>query len=78
MLFTVLRRLCPSAPYTKLLVASRREVVEAKGEPVSADALPTGCAFHPRCAQAIDRCRAEAPSLTGEAHPSACFVFGGR
>ena len=68
----------PVHPYTKLLVASRREVVEAKGEPGSADALPAGCAFHPRCAHAIDRCRAEAPSLTGEAHPSACFVFGGR
>ena len=68
----------PLHPYTKLLVASRREVVETKGEPVSADALPAGCAFHPRCAHAVDCCRVEAPSLTGEAHPSACFVFGGR
>ena len=27
--------------------------------PSSADALPAGCAFHPRCPHAIDRCRAE-------------------
>lgn len=68
----------PLHPYTKLLVESRRHLVEAKGEPVSADALPAGCSFHPRCPHVIDRCRTEAPPLSGEAHPSACFVFGGR
>ncbi len=97
----------PLHPYTKLLVESRRQLVEGpewsrpdgtsgqpgsersgelakaerpgeKGEPVSADALPSGCTFHPRCAHLVERCRTEAPALTGTAHPCACFVFGGR
>jgi oligopeptide/dipeptide ABC transporter ATP-binding protein len=25
--------------------------------------LPSGCAFHPRCERAMDRCRAERPVL---------------
>jgi dipeptide transport system ATP-binding protein len=28
---------------------------------------PTGCVFNPRCGFATDRCRAEAPLLTGPA-----------
>ncbi len=36
---------------------------------------PTGCAFHPRCAFATDRCAAERPELEGsDVHKSACFV----
>src|SRR5699024_682568 len=58
----------PVHPYTRLLVESRRAIVEAKGEPVSLHALPSGCAFHPRCAHAIDRCRTETPSLSSP-HP---------
>jgi peptide/nickel transport system ATP-binding protein len=68
----------PLHPYTRLLVESRRQLIEARGEPASLHALPTGCTFNPRCASAIDRCRSEDPKLTGEEHRSACFVFGGR
>ena len=34
-----------------------------KGEPGNAAALPDGCAFHPRCAYAIDTCRTVKPEL---------------
>ena len=68
----------PSHPYTKLLVASRRTIGAAAGEPASLDALPPGCAFHPRCPHVLTRCKTDDPALEGEAHASACFVFGGR
>jgi oligopeptide/dipeptide ABC transporter ATP-binding protein len=66
----------PLHPYTRLLVESRRQIVEATGEPASLHAVPSGCAFHPRCPHAVDRCRSEDPKLTGTHHSSACFVFG--
>ena len=45
------------------------------GAPPSLDRLPAGCAFHPRCPLAIERCRTEMPEL--RAFPStaaACHV----
>ncbi|MEY9872904.1 peptide/nickel transport system ATP-binding protein [Streptacidiphilus sp. MAP12-33] len=33
------------------------------GSPPSLSAMPTGCAFHPRCAFAMDRCSRETPPL---------------
>jgi len=33
------------------------------GQPPALDALPGGCAFHPRCPFVLDRCRTETPSL---------------
>jgi len=33
------------------------------GSPPSLTALPGGCAFHPRCPYAMDRCRTETPQL---------------
>jgi len=37
--------------------------------------LPTGCAFAPRCALALDRCREEYPPLDdfGGNHRAACW-----
>ncbi len=37
--------------------------------------LPTGCAFHPRCRFAVERCAIEAPHLedTGNGHMARCF-----
>ena len=32
--------------------------------------LPTGCAFHPRCPYAFDRCRVEVPSVQTPRPPS--------
>ncbi|MGI9613650.1 MAG: ABC transporter ATP-binding protein [Acidimicrobiales bacterium] len=57
-------------PYTRGLVAclprlDRREVeiVPITGAPPSASALPSGCAFHPRCSMAIDVCATSDPRL---------------
>jgi peptide/nickel transport system ATP-binding protein len=36
-------------------------------------ALPTGCAFNPRCPAATDKCRALMPELGGEAQRAACW-----
>ena len=34
------------------------------GSPPDMRAMPSGCAFHPRCAHAFDRCAIESPVLT--------------
>ena len=61
----------PRHPYTRLLLSSAprpdptvaRHKVPVEGGTPSAMALPSGCAFHPRCPLAVDRCRAERPAL---------------
>src|SRR5207244_11290592 len=58
----------PRHPYTRALLESvprlgaRAEWLTAiEGQPPDLAALPRGCAFAPRCANAFDRCRVEAP-----------------
>jgi peptide/nickel transport system ATP-binding protein len=59
----------PLHPYTRMLIASLPSL-EQKGMfngipgliPLLRD-LPAGCAFHPRCPEAVDRCRSECPVL---------------
>ena len=59
----------PRHPYTQALIASLPSL-EARGAligipglaPLLRD-LPPGCAFHPRCTMATDRCRTEKPPL---------------
>ena len=50
----------PRHPYTKALVdavpSAGRELPVIVGEPASALAPPSGCAFHPRCPRATDEC----------------------
>lgn len=61
----------PRHPYSRLLldatpIAGRSEQFELpkdSGEPASILNPPSGCSFHPRCAHAIDRCKAERPDL---------------
>lgn len=63
----------PKHPYTQALVSAapiphprlqRARVTEAvKGETPDPSAPPTGCAFHPRCPVAIDRCSVDTPQL---------------
>jgi peptide/nickel transport system ATP-binding protein len=60
----------PNHPYTQALLAEvprldrkKRRFVPIKGEIPSPIDPPTGCHFHPRCPQAMARCRAEAPVL---------------
>ncbi|HXY99894.1 MAG TPA: oligopeptide/dipeptide ABC transporter ATP-binding protein [Stellaceae bacterium] len=60
----------PRHPYTRLLLAtvpdlalSGRARAPLAGEVPSPIDPPAGCAFHPRCAYANDRCRRERPEL---------------
>ncbi|OLD39951.1 MAG: dipeptide/oligopeptide/nickel ABC transporter ATP-binding protein [Candidatus Rokubacteria bacterium 13_1_40CM_2_68_8] len=73
----------PLHPYTRMLIASLPSL-EQKGTfhgipgllPLLRD-LPPGCAFHPRCPQAFDRCRTEEPRPR-EARPdgwAACHLL---
>ncbi|RMC36356.1 ABC transporter ATP-binding protein [Paracoccus alkanivorans] len=61
----------PRHPYTRILIDSAprpdptaiRHRLPVKGGTPSALAMPPGCAFHPRCPLAIDRCRSVRPEL---------------
>ncbi|MCU0984809.1 MAG: ATP-binding cassette domain-containing protein [Acetobacteraceae bacterium] len=60
----------PRHPYTAGLIAAaprtdrgRREHAPMAGEPPDPLSEPPGCAFAPRCALAVARCRTEAPAL---------------
>jgi peptide/nickel transport system ATP-binding protein len=68
-------------PYTRGLLAClprldrRHDLEPIGGAPPSLDDLPTGCAFHPRCAMAIERCCGELPELrTFTSTSAACHV----
>ncbi len=74
----------PMHPYTRALIASlparspvnRGQRVPLPGEPPSPLHRPAGCAFHPRCALSLDRCRTAVPALqpVGPDHRAACPV----
>ena len=61
----------PRHPYTRALLAAtpiadparQKERVKVIGEPPSPIKPPGGCAFHPRCPLAFDRCLVERPEL---------------
>jgi oligopeptide/dipeptide ABC transporter ATP-binding protein len=60
----------PAHPYTAGLLASiprasakGLDLQPITGSPPSLAAIPSGCAFHPRCPMAADRCRTERPVL---------------
>ena len=65
----------PVHPYTAALVDATplpdprpqvraRDHVDLRGDVPSPVTLPSGCAFHPRCPIAVDRCKAEVPPLS--------------
>ena len=58
----------PAHPYTKTLLDTvpgfGRTHRKVKGEPANPLSPPTGCAFHPRCPQAEERCVASDQVLT--------------
>jgi oligopeptide/dipeptide ABC transporter ATP-binding protein len=74
----------PRHPYTRGLLRSvprldqpaAARLAPIDGQPPNPLDLPNGCAFHPRCPFAIDRCRVEAPPLAsvGNNHLAACWV----
>jgi oligopeptide/dipeptide ABC transporter ATP-binding protein len=55
-------------PYTKALLGSmpklgsKEKLLAIPGQPPDLATLPSGCAFHPRCPEALPHCAAEAPS----------------
>jgi len=62
----------PRHPYTRMLMDAIPDLqmtgkarTPVAGEVPNPLAPPTGCAFHPRCPHANDRCRAERPALLG-------------
>jgi len=77
----------PGHPYTKLLLAAtpdptrrRPEKLQARGEPPSLIHLPDGCAFHPRCPHADDRCRRLTPPSfrLASGHSATCWLHEGK
>jgi len=62
----------PLHPYTETLLAAvpapdpmrRGRQMKAVGEVADPARPPPGCAFHPRCPYAVERCRVERPDLT--------------
>ncbi len=60
----------PSHPYTAGLMGSipamdedRERLLQIDGAMPRLNAIPTGCAFNPRCTQVFERCRRERPDL---------------
>jgi len=72
----------PAHPYTRLLIRSipsarhkSARLDAIPGSTPSAHAFPQGCRFHPRCPEAVDRCRAETQALHAlpEGRSSRCW-----
>ena len=72
----------PQHPYTVGLMGSipsivdeRPRLTQIEGAMPRLTAIPSGCAFHPRCPQAFERCRRELPDLAaaGATH-AACWL----
>jgi len=60
----------PAHPYTVGLMGAipamhedRERLLQIDGAMPRLNAIPNGCAFHPRCARAVERCRRERPEL---------------
>ena len=73
----------PRHPYTKGLMGAIPTVtgrigrlVQIPGTMPRLASIPNGCAFHPRCSQAFDRCLAERPErMPAGAAEAACWLF---
>ncbi|MGH7278847.1 MAG: ABC transporter ATP-binding protein [Candidatus Rokuibacteriota bacterium] len=73
----------PAHPYTRALLEAMPRLTDPgqrltaiDGQPPDLSALPPGCAFHPRCLSAVDRCRAEVPPEVRVAanHTGSCWL----
>jgi peptide/nickel transport system ATP-binding protein len=75
----------PKHPYTIGLMNSipiigleKEELHYINGSMPRLHEIPSGCAFNPRCPQAVDRCRVERPDIMPTGNPgqmAACWVF---
>ncbi len=74
----------PLHPYTRALISAfpsitgeRRSFEPIKGDPPNMLNLPPGCAFHPRCPKAFDKCSKEVPELKEvKGRLVACHLWG--
>ena len=74
----------PAHPYTKALLSAvpvpdpthQRNVIQLEGDMPSPANPPTGCYFHPRCPQALEKCRAAYPEQKeiGKHHRVSCWL----
>ena len=75
----------PAHPYTAGLMAAipdmtieRDKLHQIEGTMPRLNAIPTGCAFNPRCEKAFDRCTQERPELAATgATSAACWLATG-
>jgi oligopeptide/dipeptide ABC transporter ATP-binding protein len=76
----------PRHPYTQALLSSIPKIGSTDplyaipGQPPDLANLPSGCAFHPRCPHAWERCREEVPidiRVTDD-HHGRCWLLDGR
>lgn len=75
----------PAHPYTRGLLGSLPEIngeigrlTDIGGAPPTPQTIPNGCAFHPRCSFAIEKCRALSPLLTKVGNSAvACHLANG-
>ena len=73
---------CPAHPYTLGLMGSipsmdgdRDRLAQIDGSMPRLNAIPSGCAFNPRCTRVMDRCRVERPELMPAGSTrAACWV----
>jgi len=77
----------PSHPYTKALGGAFPRIGNLEdrftpsgldGDPPLPQAMPSGCAFHPRCPVAFDRCAIEDPERfpTPTGGSASCLLLG--
>ena len=74
----------PRHPYTIGLMLSvprldedvKKKLIPIEGQPPDLLAIPPGCAFHPRCPYAFEKCRIETPELEtiADNHEIACWI----
>ncbi|MFD0525715.1 oligopeptide/dipeptide ABC transporter ATP-binding protein [Paractinoplanes durhamensis] len=68
----------PAHPYTAGLLRSRLSLSTPRDRDLptlqaEAGSRGSGCAYHPRCPLAVDRCAEEQPPLTGSDHQKSCW-----
>ncbi|WP_405114879.1 dipeptide ABC transporter ATP-binding protein [Paenibacillus sp. FSL K6-1217] len=75
----------PLHPYTQALMSAvpvpnpglKKQRIVLTGDVPNPETPPPGCAFHPRCPHAMDRCKSEAPVLRelDSGHQAACHLY---
>jgi oligopeptide/dipeptide ABC transporter ATP-binding protein len=74
----------PAHPYTRALLESVPRLTDdnharlpaIEGQPPDPSAPPSGCAFHPRCPQMMERCKVQAPAsvTVASSHTARCWL----